>query len=229
MEKVKEFYIKYKAWIWPIGSGVASVIILALVIVPQLLNYFTTNGQITKTKTQVEVLEAKAAGLEKIDRTKMKKDLDTVFRVLPTDQGVPEAITTLQQIVSQSGLSLKNISYGSSREGNSFSLSMTVVGQVSSIRSLLLKLRESPRVFRVEGISAVFQKSLSAAEVDIPLTVFYEPAPQTTSSLDQAVPVLSGSEEELLKTLEKNVSSYFVMPEESTASSLPLGKVDPFN
>lgn len=229
MEKVKELYSKYKAWIWPAGSGVASVVILALVIIPQLLNYFTVDGQISKTRRKIDVLETKAAGLENIDQAKMKKDLDTVFRVLPVDQGVPEAITTLQQIVNQSGLSLKSISYGSSKNDNSFNLSMTVVGQVPSVRSLLLKLKESPRVFRIEGITAVFQKSLSAAEVEIPITVFYEPTSQASGELDQPVPSLSQPEEELLKNLAQSVDSYFRLPGEATTSSLPLGKADPFN
>ena len=153
MEKVKELYVRYKAWIWPIGSGIASIIILALVIVPQLLDYFTVNGQISKTRNQINTLDAKAAGLERIDQVRLTKDLDTVFSVLPPDQRVPEAITTLQQIVNQSGLKLQNISYGSSKNENSFGLSMTVVGQVASVRSLLLKLKESPRVFQVEGIN----------------------------------------------------------------------------
>lgn len=231
MEKVKEYYRRYKFIVWPVCTGVSALAILGLVIIPQIFTYLNTQDKLTSLKNRSVVLEAKAQGLEKIDSTSNKQHLQNVFRVLPQEQNVPEAMLTIQSLVNQSGLLLKNTTYSNARSnagGNRFQLNITVLGTINSVRNFLLSLKESPRVFQVESLSLQFQKGGSLIEADMPVSVYFAPANKVSSALEQPLPQLDEQEEQLLTTLGKVAPLSIGSILESTSSAVPLGKADPF-
>lgn len=228
MKQFKEFYIKYKLIIWPVAVGLSSIILLALVIIPQLLTYLNVKNKINDMQKRSGVLEVKAQGLEQIDEGSNQQNLALVFSLLPKDQTVPEAMVTLQDIISRSGLVLKSTNYGGGRKadkGNSFQLSVGVSGPLLSVKNFLVNLQDAPRIFQVESISVQFQKSLSIVDVDIPISVYYEPTSEGTSSLDQPISQLTDKETSILNNLAR-LSNRSVFSEDT--SSVELGKLDPF-
>lgn len=231
MKNLTEVYIKYKLLIWPILSGIASVVILVLVIIPQFLAYLSVHGQISDIVSRSGKLEVKAQSLEAIDENLSEGNLKLAFAVLPADRNIPSAVTILQSLVAQSGLTLKSTSYSAAARGtskDSFQLNVTVQGQISGVRKFLISLKNSGRVFQVESISVQFQKSGSLVEAEIPITVFYSTSLGKAGALDVELPKLNEKEEKLLVDLSRLVNNPLAGSGEASASSVPIGKSNPF-
>lgn len=233
MKNITEVYAKYKLLIWPILSGIASVVILVLVIIPQLLTYLNIRGQISDIVSRSGKLEVKAQSLDAIDENLSEANLKLAFAVLPADRNVPSAVTILQSLITQSGLTLKSTSYSAAARGaskDSYQLNVTVLGQISNVRNFLMGLRDSGRVFQVESINVQFQKSGSLVEAEIPITVFYGLALGKVGALEQEPPKLSEKEEKLLVDLSllANNPKILAVTGEASASSVPIGKSNPF-
>lgn len=233
MKELSGLYSKYRLLIWPVVSGIASVVILALVIIPQLLNYLNIRNQISDIISRSGKLEAKAQSLERIDENLSEENLRLAFTVLPADRNVPSAVTILQNLIAQSGLTLKSTSYSAAARGaakDSFQLNVTVLGQISGVRKFLISLKDSGRVFQVESISVNFQKNGSMVEAQVPITVFYNASLGKTGDLDREPPKLSDKEEKMLSDLSRLVSypGALAGADNATASSVPIGKSNPF-
>lgn len=230
-----QFYLKYRMIIWPAVVGISSIIILALVIIPQLLTYMSVRDQINQTQNKSQNLEAKASELENVDSALTQKDLKVAFSVLPTDQDVPRAMMILQDMVAGSGLELKSTTFGSSGSKqttakNNFQLNVTVTGQISALRDFFVKLQNSPRLFQVESIGVQFQKNQGVIEAEIPLSVFYQTGVGQMGPVNQPLPKMSDKDKELLAKFTQitNQAELSLKNEEATSASVPLGKSDPF-
>ncbi len=227
----KTFYLKYKAYIWPVVTGIASIIIIALVLIPQILAYLKVQTQISEIQDRSYSLEAKAQGLEQIDATGVKKNLQTAFTVLPTQQEIPQAMAVLQELVAKSGLTLKNSAYAPAVKGakNNYILTLTVGGDMASIRKFLIQLQDAPRVFQVESIDVQFIKGSNDIEASIPVSVYFESAPKQISKVDSPIPKLNEGEEQLLNQLNQFISSPISSSSaQFDTSFVPLGKTNPF-
>lgn len=231
-----EFYLKYRFIIWPTIVGIAVILVLALVIIPQILTYLQVKDKIYQTQNKSQNLEVKANELANIDNVATQKDLKVVFSILPTDQDVPKAMLILQSMVAQSGLELKSTSFGSSGSSsqnlgkNSFKLNIIVSGQITLLRDFFIQLQNASRLFQVESIGVQFKKTQGVIEAEIPLSVFYQPSLGEIGPLNQPLPKLSDTEKELLATLYQSISQSNISLNnaESSSSSIPLGKSDPF-
>ncbi len=231
-----EFYLKYRFIIWPAIVGISTILILVLVIIPQLLTYLKVRDQISQTKNKSQSLEEKASALEGINSLLTQKDLKVVFSVLPVDQDVPKAMMILQEMITTSGLELRSTAFGSSRtvdpkqDKNSFKLNITVAGPINLLRDFLIKLQNSSRLFQVESIGVTFQKNQGVIEAEIPLSVYYQPSLGEIGKSDQPLPKLSDQNKELLAKLYQTVEQTNLSFDniDATASSIPLGKADPF-
>lgn len=230
MEQLKEQYIKYKLFIWPLATAVSFIVILALVLIPQVRGYLTDQGKIGEITNKADGLTAKASELDKINEAVMKRNVDVALTVLPTTQNVPEAMVTLLDLIQRSGLVLKNTSYAASARGdtkNNFRLNVVVFGPISTVRDFLINLGEVPRVFQVDTIAVRFQPGQQVAEAEIPVTVFFEPDSGSGGSWDQPVPKLDEREQKLLAKLAQMVPQATATFETDT-SSVEIGKADPF-
>ncbi|MBI4037368.1 type 4a pilus biogenesis protein PilO [Candidatus Daviesbacteria bacterium] len=230
MKWFKESYTRHKLLIWSVGSGLASVIILTLVIIPQFLSYLQIQNQISSIKDRSSSLEVKASELESFDSSAISKDLQVVFAVLPTSQDVPKTVTVLQTLVKNAGLELKSVSFtsaGKTADKSSIQISLTVEGPINLVRNFLISLKDAPQVIQVESIGVQMQRMGGAATADLPLSIYYEDAPKNIGSLDQPLPKLTADEEKLLNQLS-NIAVPLTNYLDATASSVPLGKTDPF-
>ncbi len=233
MKDLKTIYLKYKLLIWPVLTGLSSLVILSLVVIPQILGYIETRGKINDIESRSDKMEVKAKGLEGIDPSVSSENLKVAFTVLPADRNVPSAVSILQALITQSGLTLKNTSYSSVAKGtskDSFMLNVTVIGQINNVRRFLIGLKDAGRVFQVESINVRFQKSGSLVEAEIPITVFFSSGKAAAGASDQEAPKLSEKDEQLLSNLSNIVRSPLNLAAsgESTTSSVPIGKANPF-
>lgn len=232
MEELKIYYIKYKQFVFPILTVVASLIIIVFVIMPELKSYTNIREQINTLQKRTDNLEVKAEELGKIDPDTSQQNIKVAFTILPADQDVPRAMATLQDAINQSGLVLKSTAYSGS--GNvagksSFLLNVSVLGRLSSVRDFLVKLQETPRLYQVESLAAQFQSTGDVVEASLPIAVFYEQVPGNIGTLDHPAPKLTDSEEQMLANFYRYIPrSYLENELDSSASAVPLGKLDPF-
>lgn len=230
-DQIKEIYQKYRIVILPVLTGLASLVIIVFVIIPHFLTYLDVRKQISGTMDDTAFLVAKAEELQNIDEAATRKDLQTVFTVLPSVQEVPQAMSVLQGLVQKSGLGLISTVYVSSGAaasgGNNFGLNLTVNGPLSQVKSFLSYLQAAPRMFQVQSVNVRFQRGSSGAEVEVPIRVFFSPESGSIGSIDKPLPQLTGEEEILLSKLTAAVGEAGA-PAESTSSAVPLGKSDPF-
>lgn len=228
MENIKNFYRKYKLIIWPIIVGVSSIAILVLVIIPQLFAYLSTRTKINEIESKSTHLEVKAADLEQLDEESTRQNLEVVFSILPKDPDVPDAMLALHDVISRSGLILRNTTYrtvAKSDKKENFLLSVGVAGQMTSIRDFLIQLQESSRLFQLESITARFQRGMTLVEADLPIAVYFDTSAQMAGDFGQNVPKLTEKEEQLLAKLVRVVKQTAVAED---VSSVPYGKIDPF-
>lgn len=227
MDQAKIFYLKYRFIIWPVVSGLFSIGIIGLVIVPQVLGYFETQDKITAIKSNVELLNAKVSELEMVDVKRVEEDLQVVFKILPQDPDVPEALVALQQLAEKANLQLNDTSFSqSNKSAKSFQLVASFTGRVQSVKDFLVYLQQSPRVMQVETIAAQFEKDGDLVELGLPVSVFYESTPKSIGSLEQPVPKLNDVDRQLVSKLSRFI------PVASAGASLdlvPLGKTNPFD
>lgn len=224
----KSVYIKYKIFLIPVVVSLASLSIIALVIVPQTIEYFNAHGKISQIEQKKSFVEAKVEELENINESLYIKNLQVAYIALPKDREIPESMLILQNLISEASLNLDSIRVlGTGLGGtaqSSYQLGIVVSGTLSSIKDLFIKLQNSPRIFKVENYSV--QLSGSAAETDITLTTYFDPTNITSQPPDQQLPRLTDQEQQILTKLSK--ASQYIPSQESISASVEFGKADPF-
>lgn len=231
MKQLQEIFLRFRFLAWPVVSGIASIVVIVMVIIPQIMAYLDVQNEISGINGKSVILEAKSKELASIDEAKIQQSLQVAFTVLPSDRDVPQAMSILQDVLVRSGLTLRRTAYGGGRgANNSFQLNLTVQGSMDALRNFMINLREEGRLFQVESINAQFQKQRSIIEAEIPIAVYYEAAPQKIGSIDQALPKLDNKEEQLLTELSQFTSSLLAqgVSSEASASAVPIGKSNPF-
>lgn len=230
-DQLQEFYRKYKLIIWPAVVGVSCLLIAALIIVPQLLVYFNLRSEADGLSSRLGILQAKAQGLEQLNILDYNRDLDLAQAALPSEKQVPQALNMFQNLVTKSGLSLQNMKFISG-DANltteySFQLGVTVLGDMNSVKRLLLSMQKAPRIFRLESVSVqAIRTTTDIVEADVFLKVFYEPNSTNLGSVEQPIPQLSAADRQVLDDLANKVR--LSGSDSANFSSVPLGRSDPF-
>jgi Tfp pilus assembly protein PilO len=250
----KEFLKQNKLIIIPILVGVSSVIIIVFVIIPQVLGYFNVKTEIASSQSRLSILEAKAQDLNKLDEDETQQGLQVVSTLLPEDADIAGVIADIQGIASRSNLEVSHVGYLSTQstgdKKNNFQIEVKLSGPIPNVRTFLLSLQSFPRVIQVDNI--IVQSSTQAVESTISLTVFYSTDKSIASaSLDQPITPLTDSQKKVLAQLAEAVKNkptapsapriQLPSPESSGSatpetlplnvdtSSVPIGKIDPFN
>src|SRR3989344_1759123 len=109
--KIKLYFGKNRQTVITSLVRLSSFVILGLVIIPQLLSYFTVQDEILQINKKTEELGVKAVELEKVDLISSQNSLGVVSSILPAEPDVPFSITVLQGLVIKSGLLLDEIAY----------------------------------------------------------------------------------------------------------------------
>lgn len=230
MKELTELYKKYKYIVWPIFSGLASVIVLVFIIIPQFLGYLKSRDEISQTNNHLNSLVVKAEELKQIDGEGTRKKLETAYVMLPSDQDIPKTLAILQDRVNKSSLQLKNTNFVTSRKpgDNHYQLNLSVSGPIDYIRNFLIGLEDSPQIFQVDSINVHFQSVGLGVDADIPISVYFQPPKKAVVALDQPISTLTTQEESLLSKFEK-LTAGFSGASGDVTSSVPLGKLDPFD
>lgn len=217
MRSIKELLINYRGVIWPILIGVSDLLIIFLIIIPQVFQYFQSRIEYERSQNLLQRLEVKAEELQNLDNSSYKEYLKLVFAALPQERDIPEGMVTLQNIISRTGLSIEGtrvLLTGTSEKKSGFQISITVFGNAQNLSDLLINLSNSARIFRVESINA--QSIKSGIQAEILISTFYEQTPSTIGALEQSIPNLNEQDREILNRLAKTP----LLPEATSSSSV---------
>lgn len=226
--EIKKVVAKYKPVVMPVTVAISSLIITVLLIIPQLLSFFTTQDEIRQVYQRAEILEAKANELESSDALKAQASLQAVKSIMPQDPDIPTAVVILSDLASKSSLLLDGISYLPPGEANktSFRLSVRVSGSLNNIRAFILSLKDASRIFQVETISMRTLPS-NRVEAEIPVAVYFGPV-TVHRTAESIVPTLTSEEQNLLSKIENLAKVQPSTASSTLDSSITTGRPNPF-
>lgn len=225
MKSLKQIYVRYQLLVRPVVTIVASIAVIVLVIIPQLLTFFSVKEKIERSSSRTGVLQTKAAQLEDINEGDYAKRLKVVFAALPKERDVPTTLLSLQILLSQSGLIWDSAKVLDSSQTGTFQIGLSVIGTRAAIRSFVIALAQAPRIFKLESIDIQGIKNNSTSQAEIALTVFYDPKVEAPINVEQPIPTLSEEEQGLLTRLT-NAQDLIQLPAADT-QTVAFGKSDP--
>jgi hypothetical protein len=236
-QELLKLYQTYRIYIFPSGVAVASLILIALIIYPQTISLLTNQKAKTEISTQSQFLEAKAQELGSYNPQDLNQKVNYAVSSYPTSKDYISAISTLQNLIFQSGFTVSTLSLlgDNSKDAKASFLSYTVkveiLGPLPSLPTLLASIENAPRLMRVGTIEVTPGKDPKIASAAIAVEVLYSPAKGDLGSVDSPLPKLSDKEEQVIQKLANIVGT--VKAQGSTQITTPAqlgprGKANPF-
>ncbi|MBI4038194.1 type 4a pilus biogenesis protein PilO [Candidatus Daviesbacteria bacterium] len=229
-ESLINFYLKYKIIIYPVLIGVASLFLIAAVILPQLKSYLKERENLENSSQRLQNLEVKAAELNNINTEELKKQLQISVIALPPDKDFADIVGVLQDLTVRSGLSLNTIQLGQVQTNtaaavSNYTMKLEVFGSKSGLESLVESIEKASRVMKVSSIDLSAAKGFGGVTANLTIEVFFASNPQQLGSVEAALPKISDEEQKILVRLfqaQKTTGSI------SQNVPLPRGKSNPF-
>jgi len=229
--RIKEFYSRYQIFVYPTVIGLASLMVIVLVVIPQIQGFIEGQSTLSNTTQKAKFLEVKAAELSRIDPEDLSKKVNLAVSALPTDKDYGSIIGLIQRIGADAGANIVSltISPAAGEKNLSFAVQLTVVGLKQSVNSMIEDIEKSPRVMKVSNINITSSNIDGSVGADFVVNVFYAPAPKSLGAVETELPKLTTKDEEILATLaSSSVSEPALTAPSSAAQLLPRGKANPF-
>ena len=211
----------YKTLIYPSVVGLASLIIIIFVIVPQLQGFLSGQDDLKLKQARLNTLEVKAKELESFNQEAYTEKLLNAFYYLPVDKDYSNIIGIFRELTASAGMSLNSLHPGSGPAANSYSVKADIVGQTSSLGAMLEAIEKSPRVMKLESVET--STSTSGLNATLTVSVYYDAPPQSLGAIDVPLPKLTEQDQVVLSSLTPPSAQ-----SGSTTIVLPSGKSNPF-
>ncbi len=227
---LKSFYNQYRSAIFMVATGVASLVLIGVLIVPQILVLVDSNKAYQEITNKSKALEVKAADLQKINGEELKRKLDTSLIVLPAGKDLNDTINLMQGIVKNSGFELKSLNFVEvSEDKKAFGVKLEVAGSKDTLNKLLTSLEGSYRPIRVRTLDMISPKAGNTISGTLGVDVFILPISNTIAAVDAPMPEITTQDEELITSLEQQTARAGIRVETMQSTNLPSrGKLNPF-
>lgn len=230
-EILVNFYVKYKLFIFPILVALSSLFLIIFVIYPQISAYLAGHTSLSEEIAKSQALEVKAKELSDLDEANLKDNLHVLIAALPDDKDYVSLIGTIQGLISKDGFSLVSLVFGSGGDSSakqSYNIKLELVGSKSNLDRLLSDMEHAPRVMKIGTFEINSPKNSSdLVNINLSLNVYYAPIPQALGSVEEPLPKLSDSEQEVITSLSQIAASSQLQATPSAALG-PRGKENPF-
>lgn len=225
---------KKQVLILPAISVVICLLLLFLIIIPQLINFFNSNKLISQEKERFSLLNEKINQLGNINLPVFKENLDVALIALPAEKDVPGSISQILFLLGKNSLKLDTISLSTVvSDANSvagvasFNIKLAVSGDATALKNFISNLNKTPRLMKITGLEVSTRKDNSSVQADMNITAYYESLPTTISDLEKPVPQISSQENQILLNI-RNATSAVPVSSFEVFSQVPKGKQDPF-
>lgn len=229
-EDFLKFYSKYRMFVFPTIVVLSSLLLIALVILPQTIKLVTNQKIGSELLNKSQFLEVKAQTLETLDEGDLSKKVEYALNVYPPGKDFGNVVGIIQRVTGQTGFSIVSFNIGGSRgsESQDYSISLQLIGSKLLVSTLLAALEKAPRLMKVDSIEVSQATGIQSVEVNLGLSVLFSPLPQNFGTVDSPLPELSQNEEELLIKLAGAHEEVGIAGGEGAVSSTTRGKANPF-
>jgi Tfp pilus assembly protein PilO len=213
---------------WLLIAVAAIILILSLTIFRTTINnLLILQQEIVNNKKSLATLENKSKILAAIDDNELKRKVQLVEEIFPSQKPVLDLIASLQQLaVNQnvifSGIELRpgQIAEQETGERKEFGISFRVAGNLKQIAAFISELERTPPPMKIEQMDLKLvakteaektsgetttepeTETISAVEVNLTVTVYYQAVPATLGTIEKPVPQLTNNELITLKKIE---------------------------
>ncbi len=230
-ELLLKFYSKYKQIIFPVAVALSSLILIALVILPQTIKLISNQKTGSELLTKSQFLEVKAQSLETLDLEDLSKKVQYALNVYPPDRDFGNVLGIIQNLTNKAGFTMLAFNLGGSAKDSAqnYGITIQLVGPRQLIPAMLQALENEPRLMRVESIEINKGLEGDGVELSLGVAVLYSPLPQNLGTVDSILPELSQKEEEILIRLATTGEQVGITVLESeTIPATGRGKANPF-
>ena len=221
-------YEKYSIFIIPGLTGIIGSLMFIFLTLPQIFKIIAIETQITEITDEQSVNQDRINTLEKIDLNFYKTSLDNSLIALPNDKDIPGAITSILDLLSNSGLKLDNFAFSPStlKEAGAESLLVKtdVSGTLDQIKNLISISNSSSRLIKIVGIAFSGGQG-DTVQASLDLVVFYTPL-DIASTQDSKIELINEGENKILQLINENNQKINL---NAPLQDVPSGKSDPFN
>lgn len=216
---------------------VGSLFFVLILLVPSISLIPSLRAQIKSKNEELKQLRERSGHLNALlsNQSTLKVNLKLVDVAIPSKDDVPNLMTQIQRIATESGVVLKALQFGSgalmtsgttgSRIAADKSIKRVVLqvlsdGPFGNIQSFLRNLENASRLLSVDSLSFESKKDVGRITATMVLTSYY-----IDSVGQDSASVLDLSDEEIKSTLSK-IKQLKVYESEATPSV--VGKANPF-
>ena len=229
-KEVLQFYYRYKFYLFPALSAVVGILLIALVIAPQALIFFSNRSALESHLERIDFLGQKIEKLNSLNESDLKKKTEIMLTVLPENKDYSNTLGLIQSIVGNSGFVITNFQIGSAFTNSAtgsfgFNIKIEVAGQRESFKSFLEGIENSNQILKVSSIEINEQKAQNRMESIVSIDVFYANLPKTIGAINATLPEITEKDQQLINKYQKLGNS--LTPVSTVAASLK-GKLDPF-
>lgn len=210
---------------------VISVLVILLVIVPQLQNFFSVREEIESTRERIATMNDNIAFLTGLNPDVLDRDYDTATTAIPPVRDASKLLSAIASAANASGVQLEDFSFnvgqvivsdgaaGLEHEEERSTITFGVKGNQSQVISLIDELHKKIPLLSVIKVDAQFTES-DLSQV----TVVYhtKSLPQVAEDPSQAIRPLTEQNRALLDNLQSWNPIGATFPEISGDSSIPF-------
>jgi hypothetical protein len=198
-------YNKYKSFLLPLVVLVVSVIILFLIVIPEINQYFSSRNQLSQETQKLDYLKNNYNFLANIDETQSNSDLQLLEKTLPAKKDLLGIMTAISATSSKVGISiddfkftLGNLSKASSSNSTIFpniAMELTTEGNAILLNEFMNELYKTAPLVEVYGIK------YGANTATLLLRFYYKPFSPQNINDESPISQLSPKEKALLKDI----------------------------
>ncbi|MBI3282979.1 hypothetical protein HYZ70_02785 [Candidatus Curtissbacteria bacterium] len=229
----------------PIGAIAVSLIILILMVWPRLSEALKLRSSNVQLASQAEALAGKAQLLASLDKVDLDSQLGLAEQVMPSDKAVFSFVREVEGAAARNGVLLDKVDAApGTLLGDSGQITPAAgavvdpapkiqvkIAMTSDYRSLLNFLSNMYAVSRAIGIrdftissGAAAGDSAGALKTSLVIDAYWKPLPPQLGSIESAVQLLTGPEEEILR----RAKAAEIATPPAVVPTVPTGRADLF-
>lgn len=203
-------YIKYKAYLLPLGVIILCVILFFAVVLPQFQAYFASREEVTADETQIEHLNQNIGTVQLLNTQEITKNLDIAVAALPSEKDYAGILNAISDAASIANVSIGDYSF---QIGDIFSkqptsagngqlpvdISLTISGSVDDAQNFMIALSKE---FPLSEVISISNRGGGGSEIKA--TFFYNPLPPIQFNPASSLQQLSIPQQKLMSSLAKD-------------------------
>ena len=203
-------YIKYKAYLIPLGVITLCVVVFFGVVMPQFQSYLDNQDTVATDRQTIETLNQNIQTLAVLQEDTLTKDLVIVNAALPSEKDYSGIFNAISEAASLSNVSLGDYSF---QVGDIFSkkttaaasgqlpidVTLSISGDLPAAQKFIDALSKE---FPLSEVISLSTRGNGGSEIKA--TFFYNPLPNVPFNATAAIPKLSVQQQTLLDSLKKD-------------------------